>query len=330
MAKKNYFKSRQILITGGLGFIGSNLALKLVELGANITVLDSLLPDFGGNKFNIFPIKNRVNVKIADMRNQRMLEKIVGDFEIIFNLAGTLSHIDSMTNPLLDLDINCVAQLSLLQACRKNNRSAKIIFTGTRNQYGKALYLPVDEKHIQEPTDINGINAMAAEKYHFLYTKIYGVPTVSLRLTNTFGPRHQMKHSKQGVLNWFLRLLLDGKKVELYGDGTQIRDVNYVDDVVNALILAAENKKAIGKAYNLGGQPVTLKQFVEESIKILDDGSYLLKQFPQERKAIEIGNYVADIGKIKTDLNWEPKIKLEEGIKRTINYYKKYKNYYWK
>jgi len=330
MEDKKFFKNRRVLITGGLGFIGSNLALKLAELGTNITVLDSLLPDFGGNKFNIFPIKNRVNVKIADMRNQRMLEKIVGDFEIIFNLAGTLSHIDSMTNPLLDLDINCAAQLSLLQACRKNNRSAKIIFTGTRNQYGKALYLPVDEKHIQEPTDINGINAMAAEKYHFLYTKIYGVPTVSLRLTNTFGPRHQMKHSKQGVLNWFLRLLLDGKKVELYGDGTQIRDVNYVDDVVNALILAAENKKAIGKAYNLGGQPVTLKQFVEESIKILDDGSYLLKQFPQERKAIEIGNYVADIGKIKTDLNWEPKIKLEEGIKKTINYYKKYKNYYWK
>ena len=164
MEDKKFFKNRRVLITGGLGFIGSNLALKLAELGTNITVLDSLLPDFGGNKFNIFPIKNRVNVKIADMRNQRMLEKIVCDFEIIFNLAGTLSHIDSMTNPLLDLDINCVAQLSLLQACRKNNRSAKIIFTGTRNQYGKALYLPVDEKHIQEPTDINGINAMAAEK----------------------------------------------------------------------------------------------------------------------------------------------------------------------
>src|SRR3989344_5348815 len=330
MAKKNYFKSRQILITGGLGFVGSNLALKLVELGANITVLDSLLPDFGGNKFNIFPIKNRVNVKIADMRNQRMLEKIVGDFEIIFNLAGTLSHIDSMTNPLLDLDINCAAQLSLLQACRKNNRSAKIIFTGTRNQYGKALYLPVDEKHIQEPTDINGINAMASEKYHLLYTKIYGMPTVSLRLTNTFWPRHQMKHSKQGVLNWFMRLLLEGKNVELYGDGTQIRDVNYVDDVVNALILAAENKKAIGKAYNLGGQPITLKQFVEEVIKVLGAGNYLLRPFPPERKVIEIGNYVADIGKIKNDLNWEPKIKLEEGIKITIKYYKKYKNYYWK
>jgi len=271
-----------------------------------------------------------VDIKIADMRSQKILEKIVGDFEIIFNLAGTLSHIDSMTNPQLDLDINCAAQLSLLQACRKNNRSAKIIFTGTRNQYGKALYLPVDEKHIQEPTDINGINAMAAEKYHLLYTKIYGIPTVSLRLTNTFGPRHQMKHSKQGVLNWFMRLLLEGKNVELYGDGTQIRDVNYVDDVVNALILAAENKKAIGKAYNLGGQPVTLKQFVEEVIKVLGAGNYLLRPFPPERKVIEIGNYVADIGKIKNDLNWEPKIKLEEGIKITIKYYKKYKNYYWK
>jgi len=329
MAKKNYFKSRQILITGGLGFIGSNLALKLVELGANITVLDSLLPDFGGNKFNIFPIKNRVNVKIADMRNQRMLEKIVGDFEIIFNLAGTLSHIDSMTNPLLDLDINCVAQLSLLQACRKNNRSAKIIFTGTRNQYGKALYLPVDEKHIQEPTDINGINAMAAEKYHLLYTKIYNISTVSLRLSNTFGPRHQMKHSKQGVLNWFIRLLLDGKTVELYGDGTQIRDVNYVDDVTDALILAAQSNKAVGQVYNLGGQPVTLKQFVEEIINILGEGKYILKSFPQERRAIEIGNYVADIRKIKNDLNWKANTARDEGIIKTINYYKKYKKHYW-
>src|SRR3990167_7419001 len=298
MEDKKFFKNRRVLITGGLGFIGSNLALKLAELGTNITVLDSLLPNFGGNKFNIFPIKNKVDIKIADMRSQKILEKIVGDFEIIFNLAGTLSHIDSMTNPLLDLDINCAAQLSLLQACRKNNRSAKIIFTGTRNQYGKALYLPVDEKHIQEPTDINGINAMAAEKYHLLYTKIYNISTVSLRLSNTFGPRHQMKHSKQGVLNWFIRLLLDGKTVELYGDGTQVRDVNFVYDVVDALMLAAENKKAIGEAYNLGGQPITLKQFVEESIKILDAGSYLLKPFPQERNVIEIGNYVADIGKI--------------------------------
>ena len=329
MEDKKFFKNRRVLITGGLGFIGSNLALKLAELGTNITVLDSLLPDFGGNKFNIFPIKNRVNVKIADMRNQRMLEKIVGDFEIIFNLAGTLSHIDSMTNPLLDLDINCAAQLSLLQACRKNNRSAKIIFTGTRNQYGKALYLPVDEKHIQEPTDINGINAMAAEKYHLLYTKIYNISTVSLRLSNTFGPRHQMKHSKQGVLNWFIRLLLDGKTVELYGDGTQIRDVNYVDDVTDALILAAQSNKAVGQVYNLGGQPVTLKQFVEEIIKVLGSGKYILKSFPQERRAIEIGNYVADIRKIKNDLNWKANTARDEGIIKTINYYKKYKKHYW-
>lgn len=329
MVKKNYFKNRQVLITGGLGFIGSNLAIKLVELGAKITLIDALLPDFGGNKFNVFSVKNNVTLKIADIRNQKFLEKIVGDFEIIFNLAGTLSHIDSMTNPLLDLDINCAAQLSLLEACKKFNRRAKIIFTGTRNQYGKALYLPVDEKHIQEPTDINGINAMAAEKYHLLYTKIYNIPTVSLRLSNTFGPRHQMKHSKQGVLNWFIRLLLDGKTVELYGDGTQIRDVNYVDDVVYALILAAENNKAVGQVYNLGGQPITLKQFVDEIINVLGSGKYILKPFPVERKAIEIGNYVADIKKINYDLNWKTNITHEEGIIKTVNYYKKYKKYYW-
>lgn len=326
---KNFFAKRRVLVTGGLGFIGSNLAIRLVEEGALVTIIDSLLPNFGGNKFNISPIKDKVVLKIADLRDSRVISKLVTSQEIIFNLAGTLSHIDSMADPLLDLDINCRAQLCLLEACKNHNRDVKIIFAGTRNQYGKALYLPVDEKHIQEPTDINGINSIAAEKYHLLYSRIYGIKTVSVRMTNTYGPRHQMRHARQGVLNWFIRQLLDGQTVQIYGDGKQIRDVNFVDDVVDALILCAKMKKANGQVYNLGGDPITLVGFVSRAIEVLGHGKFKLVRFPSERLAIEIGNYVANIDKIKNDLNWQPKVSIEEGTQKTISYYLQYKRAYF-
>ena len=329
MAAKNFFRRKKILITGGSGFIGSNLAIRLVEAGAKVTILDSLLPNFGGNKFNIASVKDKVQVKIADLRDQKVLDKLIVKQEIIFNLAGTLSHIDSMNDPFVDLDINCRAQLCLLETCKNHNRDVKIIFAGTRNQYGRALYLPVDEKHIQEPTDINGINSIAAEKYHLLYWRIYGISTVSVRMTNTYGPRHQMRHPRQGVLNWFIRQLMDGETVKIYGDGKQIRDVNYVDDVADALILCAKFKKTNGQVYNLGGAPVTLSEFVSCAIEILRHGKFKLVRFPRERLAIEIGNYVADIGKIEADLNWRPKVSIEEGIEKTIEYYRQYKKFYW-
>ena len=329
MVKDKYFKNKNVLITGGLGFIGSNLAIKLVELGAKVTILDALIPGFGGNKFNIFPIKNRVKVTIGDMRNPATIKRAVTDKNIILNLAGTLSHIDSMTDPLTDLEINCLAQLCLLEACRKFNDQVKIVFAGTRNQYGKALYLPIDEKHIQEPTDINGINSIAAEKYHLLYHRIYNIKAVSLRMTNTFGPRHQMKHSRQGVLNWFIRQVMDGKTVKLYGGGSQIRDINYVDDIVDALLIAASSKKADGQVYNLGGTAIPLKEFIEKVIKIVGDGKWKDVEFPKDRRPIEIGNYVADIKKIKGELGWQPKTTVEEGITKTVNYYKQSKKNYW-
>ena len=326
---KNIFRNKKILITGGLGFIGSNLALKLVGLGADVFIYDALIEDLGGNKFNIKRIKNNVKVAIDNLNNQKAIEKAVKGKDFIFNLAGTLSHVDSMTDPVFDLNINCASQLFLLEACKKLNRQTKIIYSGTRNQYGRALYLPVDEKHIQEPTDINGINSMAAEKYHLLYNNIYGIRSVSLRLSNTFGPRHQMKHPKQGVLNWFIRVLMDKRKVDLYGDGTQIRDVNYIDDVVEALLISAANKKTDGQVYNLGGNAITLKEFVEKAIAVLGYGRYKVVKFPKERKSIEIGNYVADIKKISNELGWKPNTKIEDGIKKTIEYYKEFKKYYW-
>lgn len=322
-------KGKKILITGGLGFIGSNLAIRLVREGAKVEIVDSLIPEMGGNRFNIKPIANKIKVKITDMRDAAKMKRAVLGQHFIFNLAGTLSHVDSMTNPFQDLEINCRAQLCLLEACRFVNPNVKIVFAGTRNQYGKALYLPVDEKHLQEPTDINGINSIAAEKYHLLYTKIYNIKTTSLRMTNTFGPRHQMKHHKQGVLNWFLRQIIEGQQVKLYGDGTQIRDINYVDDVVDALILAAVSPKSTGEVFNLGGSPITLKEFVQMAIGVFGSGSFVEVTFPKERKAIEIGNYIADIKKIKEHLGWEPKTKVESGIMQTIEYYKANKKHYF-
>ncbi|MBI3341912.1 NAD-dependent epimerase/dehydratase family protein [Candidatus Curtissbacteria bacterium] len=327
--KNNRFKGKNVLVTGGLGFIGSNLAIELVGQGARVEVLDALIPDMGGNRFNIHPILKNIKVTIADMRNRLKVKKAIKDKEIIFNLAGTLSHVDSMTNPFLDLEINCNAQLCLLEACRQFNPSVKIVFAGTRNQYGRTLYSPVDEKHLQEPTDINGINSIAAEKYHLLYGKIYGIKTTSLRMTNTYGPRHQMHHPKQGVLNWFIRQLIDGEEIKLFGDGTQIRDVNYVSDVVDALMLAAVSAKSNGEVYNLGGCPITLRGFVEECINIYGRGSWSLIKFPKDRKAIEIGNYIADIKKIREDLGWQPKVDIQTAIAMTIDYYLKNKKHYF-
>lgn len=325
----SFYKNKQILITGGAGFIGSNLAIRLVSYGAHITLVDSLISGYGGNLFNIEPVKKKVKIDFSDIRDTKKIEKLVAGQEIIFNLAGTLSHVDSMSDPMTDLAINCSAQLSLLESVRKCNPKVRIIFAGTRNQYGKAQYLPVDENHPQEPTDINGINNIAAEKYHLMYTAVYGIKTVSLRMTNTFGPRHQMKHSRQGVLNWFIRQILDGEEVKLFGTGKQIRDVNYIDDVADALLAVGASKKGWGEAYNLGGTPVSLIDFVKEVICIVGKGKVSIKPFPQERKKIEVGDYIASFEKIKKAYSWEPKVSLRSGIEKTIRYYKKYKQYYW-
>jgi len=325
----SFYRQKRVLITGGLGFIGSNLAIALVEAGAKVTIIDALIKDYGGNLFNITPVKKRVAVHTVDIRKEEKMNKLVSGQDIIFNLAGTLSHIDSMTDPMTDLEINCRAQLSLLESVRKFNPEARIVFAGTRNQYGKAQYLPVDENHPQEPTDINGINNIAAEKYHLMYTKVYGIPTVALRMTNTFGPRHQMRHSRQGVLNWFIRQILDGETITLYGTGRQIRDVNYVDDVVEGLLLVGQSKNGWGEAYNLGGTPVSLKDFVKKVIAVVGKGSVITKPFPNDRKIIEIGDYIASWKKMYKTYGWKPKVSLEEGIVKTVEYYRKYKRRYW-
>ena len=326
---ENYFKNKKILITGGLGFIGSTLAHRLVEMGADIYLIDSLIPEYGGNNFNVNGIEDKVKVNIADVRDKHSMDYLVKGKDVIFNLAGTLSHIDSMKDPFTDLEINCRSQLSILESCRKNNKDVKIVFAGTRGQYGKANYLPVDEKHPMHPTDVNGINNVAGESYHILYNNIYGIKAVSLRLTNTYGPRHQMKHHKQGIINWFIRQLIDSQTIKLYGDGKQIRDINYVDDVIEALLLVACSEKVNGEVFNLGGIPKSLIDLVKLMISVYGKGDYELIPFREDLKRIEVGDYVANYEKIKTTVKWQPKTSLEEGLRLTFDYYEKYKKHYW-
>jgi UDP-glucose 4-epimerase len=325
----NFFADKNVLITGGLGFIGSTLAIKLAEADANITIVDSLIPDYGGNLFNIDPIKDKININVSDVRDQNSMDYLIQDQDYLFNLAGTLSHIDSMKDPFTDLEINCVSQLRILESCRKNNPDIKIVFAGTRGQYGKCSYNPVDEKHPLIPIDVNGINNIAGEQYHILYNKVYGIKACSLRLTNTYGPRHQMKHHRQGVLNWFIRQVIDNTTIKIYGSGSQIRDTSYVDDVVDAFLLAMMHKETPGEVYNIGGEAFSLIDFVEKLIEINGNGNYELIEYPDESKAIEIGDYIADYSKFSALTGWKPKTNLEEGLKKTLAYYKQHKSMYW-
>lgn len=322
------FKGKKILITGGIGFIGSNLAIRLVNEGADVTILDSMLDEYGANFFNIKPIRENVQINYSDMRDEHSLRYLVKNKEYIFNLAGQVSHQDSMTNPFLDLDVNVKAQLSLLETCRKYVPNVTIVFSSTRQIYGKPQYLPVDEKHPLSPPDVNGINKLAAENYHSLYTKVYGLNTVSLRLTNTYGPRQLIKNARQGFIGWFVNRAIQGEKIKLFGTGEQLRDFNYVDDVVDALCIAAEDKALYGKVYNLSGDKASLRYIAELLIAYVGKGSLEIVPFPEERKKIDIGDFYGDSSLFQKSTNWNPKISIDDGLKRMIDFYQKNRGEY--
>ena len=326
---KNY-SGKEILITGGLGFIGSNLARSLVTQGANLTLVDSLIPQYGGNTFNIDDIKNKVAVNVCDVRDTFAMEHLIQGKEYLFNLAGQTSHLDSMADPHTDLDINAAAQLSILEVCRKENPDIKIVFASTRQLYGRPDYLPVDEKHPIRPVDVNGINKLAGEWYHLLYNNVYGIRACALRLTNTYGPGMRVKDARQTFLGIWIRLLLEGKPIKVFGDGKQLRDFNFVDDCVEALLLAGASDQANGKVYNLGGSEVIgLKDLSKMMVNLGHGGSFELAPFPSERKAIDIGDYYSDFSLITKELGWVPKIDLKDGLKRTLNYYSTHFSHYW-
>ncbi|MFN2513003.1 MAG: NAD-dependent epimerase/dehydratase family protein [Pyrinomonadaceae bacterium] len=326
----NAYKGRSVLITGGLGFIGSNLARKLVAMGdVEVSLLDALVPDQGGNVFNVQDIKDRVKVQIANMGDDYIINHLVGGVDYIFNLAGNVSHLESMVSPQHDLELNCAAQLSLLEACRNFNPHVKIVFTSTRQVYGKPVYLPMDEQHRVMPIDINGIHKLTAENYHQLYHRVYGLRTVCLRLTNTYGPRQLVRHNRQGFIGWFIRQALDGGVVELFGEGRQRRDLNYVDDVAEALLLAGASEAAEGEIFNLGGDPVTLSDLARKLIALTGRGSISLKPFPLERQLIDIGNAYSSYQKIEKALGWGPHTPLEKGLARTVEFYERNRTHYW-
>lgn len=323
------FTNRPVLITGGLGFIGSNLARRLADGGAKVTVIDSLIPEYGGKLFNLTGYEDRIRINIADVRDEYSMDYLVRGQEFIFNLAGQVSHLDSMKDPYTDLEINCRSQLSILEACRKHNPQVRIVFSGTRQIYGKPQYLPADERHPVDPVDVNGVNKVAGEWYHIVYNRAYGLRTTSLRLTNTYGPRMRVLDARQTFVGIWIRRVIEGQELLVYGDGRQKRDLNFVDDVVEALLLAARDE-AIGEIYNLGGDDViSLGELAELLVNINGAGSHRLVPFPSEQKSIDIGDYYGDYFKIKHALHWQPKVSLGEGLKRTLDYYREYRSEYW-
>ena len=324
-----FYRDRPVMITGGLGFIGSNLARGLVALGARVLLVDSLIPEYGGNLFNISGIESRVRVNIADVRQQSTMNYLVQGQDVIFNLAGQVSHVDSMQDPYTDLEINCRSQLSILESCRRNNPSAKVVFASTRQVYGRPDSLPVSEAHLVRPTDVNGINKAAGEYYHLVYNNVFGVRACSLRLTNVFGPRQLLKHDRQGFIGWFVRRVIEDREVQIYGDGRQIRDFVYVDDAADAFLRAGATDASNGQVFNVGGtEAVSHRDLVRMLVEIAGTGRYGFVEWPPEKKAIDIGDFTTDSSLIRRTLGWSATTPLREGFATTIRFYREHLAHY--
>ena len=320
---REFYRGRPVLITGGLGFIGSNLARTLVDLGADVLVVDSLLPDYGGNLFNLAGVEDRLRVNIADVRQGTTMNYLVRGREVIFNLAGQVSHIDSMQDPHTDLEINCRSQLTILEACRQHNPATKVVFASTRQIYGRPERLPVSEAHLVRPTDINGINKAAGENYHLVYNNVFGVRACSLRLTNVYGPRQLIRHNRQGFIGWFIRLALEGAEIQIYGDGSQVRDFVYVDDAADAFLRAGMLDACNGDVFNVGGtEPTSHRDLVTMLLETAGRGSTRFVPWPADMKRIDIGSFYSDSSKFTATTGWRPAIGLREGFSRTLEYYR--------
>jgi UDP-glucose 4-epimerase len=314
------FRDARVLITGGLGFVGSNLAIRLAELGARVHVVDSLVPEHGGSIFNISPVADRVEVQVADLRDAEALKPALRGAQFVFNLAGQSSHWASMLAPRTDLEINCDAQLSLLEGVRCLCPQARVVFASTRQIYGRPQYLPVDEAHPLLPVDVNGVHKIASESYHQLYARVYGLRCTILRLTNTIGPRMRIKDAQQTFAGLWIRSAVEGRPFVVWG-GEQLRDINYIDDVVDAFLLTALSERAVGRIYNLGASPATTLRHFAELLRGATGCGYQVDAFPADRKAIDIGDYFGSYDRIRDELGWEPRTPLSQAVERTVGYY---------
>jgi UDP-glucose 4-epimerase len=326
---RDAYRGRRVMITGGLGFIGSNLARQLVSAGADVLIVDSLYREYGGNPFNIAGLEDRLRVNIADIRDESAMEVLVRDQEIIFNLAGQVSHIDSMRDPYTDLEINCRAQLSMLEACRRHNPGVRVIFAGTRQVYGRPDRLPVDESHLVRPVDINGINKAAGEYYHLVYSQAFGIRASSLRLTNVYGPRQLIKHNRQGFIAWFIRLAIEGREIPVFGDGSQLRDFVYVDDAADAFLRAGASEDCDGEVFNVGGdEPISHRHLVELLVDVAGSGTVRFVEWPPEKKRIDIGSFYSDSTRFRNATGWAPQMPLRGGLVRTVAFYREHMPHY--
>lgn len=319
----------RVLITGGLGFIGSNLAQTLVSLGAKVTILDALLPPYGGNTFNIAGIEDRVELVNGNILDQPLVEALVTKSEFIFHLAGQVGYVDAKDKPFVDLDFNGKGNLLMLEAVRIRSPQARILFSSSRLVYGKILTLPVSEEHPTNPLSLYAIHKLLGEKYYGYYAHQYGIHGVSVRIPNPYGPRQQMKHSKYSIVGWFVRRALENQTIEIFGDGLQERDYIYIDDIVDALLRLIV-KGAAGEAYNIGShERLRFVDMVDMIIAEARGGRKKLVPWPADYEKNETGDYVADIHKIAAATGWQPQVSFADGIKATIQYYLQQGEHYW-
>ena len=324
----NDYSGSRVLITGGAGFIGSRLARRLVTLGADVTVVDSMIPEYGGNFANLSEVASRINLNISDVRDIHSMRHLVRGVDFLFNLAGQTSHMDSMADPYTDLDINTRAQLFILEAVRHHKPDARVVFASTRQIYGRPEYLPVDENHPRHPVDVNGINKIAGEDYHLLYSRVYGIRASALRLTNTYGPGMRIRDARQTFVGVWIRRLLEGDPFEVWG-GAQLRDFNYVEDVVDAFLQVANSPGMAGRVYNLGSdEVVSLRELADMLVRIYGGGSYMQREFPEERQKIDIGDYYSDWSSIARDVGWKPSTPLADGLAATVDYFRSHGSAY--
>jgi UDP-glucose 4-epimerase len=315
-----FYRGKRVLVTGGLGFIGLNTCARLLELGAEVTALDNFMPTEISRQLS--DLLAHVKVAIADIRNAEKVERVVRDQEVIFNLAGKSGAADSNKTPHNDLDVNCRGHLTVLEACRAFNPGVTIVFPSSRLVYGKPLYLPVDEKHPLAPESIYAAHKMAVENYHFIYGKLYGLKATVLRISNPYGPFQAGEGRAYGIANSFIQAAVSGRAITLFGDGSQRRDYLYIDDLVEALLLAASVPESRGRIYNIGdGQGTSLLELAELALAVAGQGKIVRVPWPEEYRAIETGDYLSDITLAQHDLGWSPGTDIRDGIARTVSSY---------